>query len=628
MATSMFPSFRKTRIALLLAALPILAQPVMAEFTGPEFQLNTHTASSQRVAKVAMDADGNFVAVWTSAYQDGDGEGIYGQRYDAAGVPLGDEFQVNTYAKGNQYAASVTMDADGDFLVVWAGAKKIGPGYNVYGQRYSAAGAPRGREFRVNTAAPSPSAYDQPMPVAAMDAEGDFVVVWQSEGQDGDGKGVYAQRYNAAGMARGGEFQVNTYTVDDQQHPAVAMDANGNFVVAWSSKGQDGSSRGVYAQRYNAAGVAQGSEIRVNGTTGGSQSNPAVAMDSSGNFVVAWDDGDTHTSGVNGQRYDASGVAQGSEFAVDSSRIASAPAVAMNATGDFVVVWYADTGPGGAIYDVYGQKFSASGTKQGSEFMVNIPAHDVQMAPAVAMDAAGNFVIAWEAIDYLGSGVTSTEVFARLDRPADTTPNAYDFADQTGIPQNTVVFSDIVTLTGFRAQGIDIDIADANVYAIYRVYSSATSTWGSWNIYPSTVYPGDKVQLRMSSGGAPAASRTTTLTTGDLAVDWTVTTEPADTIPDAFAFADKSGQATNQRVTSNTISPTGINKSAAISISSGAYRVYTRGVWGGWTTKPGNFPVGSKVQVRAWSAATANTTTHATLTIGGVSDTFDVTTAP
>ena len=71
--------------------------------------------------------------------------------------------------------------------------------------------------------------------------------------------------------AQGAEFRVNTTTADNQINPAVAMDAAGNFVVTWSSNLQDGSGYGIYAQRYNAAGVAQGAEFLVNTTTAGSQ---------------------------------------------------------------------------------------------------------------------------------------------------------------------------------------------------------------------------------------------------------------------------------------------------------------------------------------------------------------------
>ena len=70
-----------------------------------------------------------------------------------------------------------------------------------------------------------------------MDDSGDFVVAWQSKDQDGDKWGIYAQRFNASGAPQGGEFRVNTATSKEQQAPSVAMDADGDFVVAWQSTG-------------------------------------------------------------------------------------------------------------------------------------------------------------------------------------------------------------------------------------------------------------------------------------------------------------------------------------------------------------------------------------------------------
>ena len=71
---------------------------------------------------------------------------------------------------------------------------------------------------------------------------------------------------------------VNTFTTSNQNNPAVAIDADGDFVVTWQSSDQDGDGNGIYAQRYNASGVAQGSEFRVNTVTASYQSNSAVAM--------------------------------------------------------------------------------------------------------------------------------------------------------------------------------------------------------------------------------------------------------------------------------------------------------------------------------------------------------------
>jgi hypothetical protein len=111
--------------------------------------------------------------------------------------------------------------------------------------------APAGPEFRVN----SVTTNKQSEPAIGMNAGGDFVVAWHSFGQDGSDYGVYAQRYSATGVAQGTEFRVNTYTTGIQNKPSVAMHADGHFVIAWGSDTQDGSDYGIYAKRYNAAGV-------------------------------------------------------------------------------------------------------------------------------------------------------------------------------------------------------------------------------------------------------------------------------------------------------------------------------------------------------------------------------------
>src|SRR2546429_68939 len=83
----------------------------------------------------------------------------------------------------------------------------------------------------------------------------------------------------------GGEFGVNTYTTDNQNLGGVGMDAAGDFVITWQSTGQDGDSYGVYAQRYSATGLPLGAEFQVNTFTTNRQSGPAVAMDAGGDFV-------------------------------------------------------------------------------------------------------------------------------------------------------------------------------------------------------------------------------------------------------------------------------------------------------------------------------------------------------
>jgi hypothetical protein len=367
---------------------------------GGETLVNTSTAGSQTNnwsgKTVAMDANGNFVGVWMDGSGAGGdaGYGIYAQRYNAAGMAQGSQIHVNTYLSDNQRNPQVAMAGNGSFVVVWESNSQDGSSYGIYAQRYDASGGAQGSEFRVNTGI----TYDQKEAAVAMDATGNFVITWQSWSQDAvNSNGIYAQRYNSSGVAQGGEFKVNTYTTDDQSEPGIGMDSSGNFVIAWGSWGQDGSDEGIYAQRYDSSGVAQGSEFSVNTYSTGYQGLPVVAMDGNG-FVVVWEssaqDGDLN--GIYGQRYNSSGVAQGSEFRVNTTTANQQqnPVAAMTTAGGFVVTWqsYAQDG---SFDGVYARQYDGSGTALTAETRVNTTTTDYQDLPGVAADANGHLVVVW-----------------------------------------------------------------------------------------------------------------------------------------------------------------------------------------------------------------------------------------
>ncbi len=323
---------------------------------GSEFQVSTFFSSNQIRPDVAMDGSGNFVVVWWSLSQDTDDYGIYGQRYDSVGDQEGSEFLVNTHTMGAQRDVSIAMGESGNFIIVWASLDQDGDGWGVYSRRYDSTGTPQSSEFQVN----SHTTSHQSAPSVAMDSSGNFIVVWQSLGQDGDGSGVYGQRFDNAGNPVGLEFQINTYTTSFQSSPSVAMDGSGNFVVAWQSFIQDGDNDGIYGQRYDADGNPIGSEFRVNTCYFYIQRNPSIAMDDSGNFVVVWqsDNQDGDDLGVIGQQYDITGSPLGPEFQVNTYILdnQSNPAIAMEPDGNYIVVWqsYGQDGDG---YGVYGQRY-------------------------------------------------------------------------------------------------------------------------------------------------------------------------------------------------------------------------------------------------------------------------------
>jgi uncharacterized repeat protein (TIGR01451 family) len=397
----MNPKFKRTPLAagiLLALSSPVYSPQVIAaqgDTAGIEFRVNTETSNNQQNSSIAMDADGDFVIAWQSYSQDASNtDGVYAQRYSADGIKAGAEFLVNTKTSDNQDSPSIAIDADGDFVIAWEDTHGDSSFRGIYAQRYTADGSPAGSEFLVNTF----TTENQDSASIAMNAGGNFVIAWESYLQDGDLNGIYAQRYTADGSTAGSEFQVNTYTTNHQSNPSIAMDADGDFVIAWQSY-QDGDGYGIYAQRYTADGSTVGTEFLVNTYTTDNQRYPSVAMDADGDFVITWTSYSQDASnddGVYAQRYSADGIKAGAEFLVNTytSDGQRYPSIAMDADGDFVIAWHSYE-QDGDIWGVYAQRYTADGSTAGSEFLVNTETSKRQQSPSIAMDADGDFVIAW-----------------------------------------------------------------------------------------------------------------------------------------------------------------------------------------------------------------------------------------
>ena len=363
-----------------------------------DVQVNVFTTGSQRVPNVAVDGDGNFVVAWTSdAGQDGSNDAAVVRRVDASGVPLGGDIVVNTYTTGDQYQPQVAADDTGNFVVVWNSFGQDGSQSGIFGRRFDDGGLPLGTEFQVNVV----TTGFQSNPSVAMDAAGEFVVVWD------DLYRIVGRRYDAAGGPLGGEFQVNTATTGFRGNADVAMTSGGSFVVVWI---EAGSSLDVHGQRFDAAGLPVGGEFQVSTTTTSTLEFPRVAIDAAGNFVVVWSSVQ-QDGGVIARRLDASAVPLGGEFEVPTvtSGLEFHPDVAMSPAGDFLVVWQ-DNAPN--VQRVLGQRFDATGTRQGGEFQLGADSGFSPFTPAVAMDGDGDFLAAWSDFDASAHGV-----FAHLNKP-------------------------------------------------------------------------------------------------------------------------------------------------------------------------------------------------------------------
>jgi len=248
-------------------------------FLGSEFRINDVTAYDQ-VQSASAYGGSNYLITWSSYSQDGSYYGVYGRIMDASGNMISSDIKINSYTTNNQMDSSVSYDGN-NFLVTWT-SWESGSTNGVYGQFVSTAGALIGSEFRVN----SFSAHNQLNSSVAFDGS-NYLVVWESGTvQEGSLYGIYGQLINPSGTFVGNEFRINTYTTDNQRNPSLAFDGT-DYLVVWESTGQDGSLAGIYGQRVTTSGELAGTEFLINTYTTDNQELPAIAY-GNGNFLVTW----------------------------------------------------------------------------------------------------------------------------------------------------------------------------------------------------------------------------------------------------------------------------------------------------------------------------------------------------
>ena len=322
MAVYQSPQFGAEGGEILARVFDIQGHEILGEFT-----VNQTHVSDQR-SPVVQGGDG-FVVAWESEGQDGSGSGIFARTFDTAGAPLGDEFPVNVTTALDQVEPGVVRGPGGDTFFVWTSdVDGSGTDTDVFASLIEPGGAAIKGEFLVHTT--QDLLQNAPAVVTSPLGAG-YVVVWESENQDGYSYGVYARRFDAAGEPLTGEVLVNqttvfpqrfptlsvspdgvhlavcwtysvSYTFDtvcrilnfadlsgavdeftptvpskvNQQEPHVAYLPNGEFLVGWSASDVDGSGTAVQVQRYTGTAQPFGPRIQVNRTFTGDQRNPFI----------------------------------------------------------------------------------------------------------------------------------------------------------------------------------------------------------------------------------------------------------------------------------------------------------------------------------------------------------------
>jgi hypothetical protein len=279
--------------------------PTNTWLTTTDVVVSTPTGNFQVNPAVAVLNNSNVVVVWGSFDQAGSNsqQDVYGQILSPASVKVGTNFLVNQFITYNQRTPAVAALTNGGFVVAWVSEQEqsayneagidnnngsppsvIGlPSVDIYARLYNGGGAATTNEFLVDTGS-NPCAN----PTVAAGSDGGFTIAWDAKDQVvlANSWDIYARSFSGAG-AGGPVLRVNTTVYGDQFAPRISCIGT-DYMVVWTSMGQDGSREGVFRQFLNGSGTLVGGEFRVNTTTVGPQMDQTVASDGAGQFLSVW----------------------------------------------------------------------------------------------------------------------------------------------------------------------------------------------------------------------------------------------------------------------------------------------------------------------------------------------------
>jgi PKD repeat protein len=277
---------------------------------GEPFALDAGTVTVGSPA-VGFAGDGDLTVTFAGA----DGR-IFARLLDAQGTPLTGSFAVDG-GGGTAVAPRVAVAGSGDFVVAWRQAAGKQGEDGVFARFYDPSGEAKDEPLVVGAGEIAAG------PQVATDASGNAVVVWSqgAAGKQGE-DGVFARFFDPSGTPEGAAQQVSSATAGQVDDPTVASDTFGNSVVVWAERAAGKQSDGwdILARRYGGDEPAAG-PFQVNQTSVGDQTSPAVAVNPDGDFVVAWQSGEV----LMARLFDADGRAVGGEFEAAATEDGLAP---------------------------------------------------------------------------------------------------------------------------------------------------------------------------------------------------------------------------------------------------------------------------------------------------------------
>jgi hypothetical protein len=377
---------------------------------------------------------------------------------------LGPEFFVGG-SLGNVNEVRTASSANGTSVAVWSVDEIQHGNFDVYGQRFDAFYNPVGNPFLIAS-----SANDEDQPDVAMDANGNFVVVWRvNSTEDSGGSGSFdihfSTRFSLPGGGSGGSGGiVADSSVADVGNPRVTMNAAGTWTVAFEAGALNGLD--IFARRFSLFGDKLGGDIPVATGPLAHEFGPVIDGNAAGRFSIAYLQQTSLGKGsLFVKRYSPAGKLLGTSkiakglptgatglpdfFVPENPRQYD---LAMDNAGNTTVVYAQATSLTG--FDIFSRQITRQGVLGGRKIISNLAGG--QLDPVIGMDrVTGRFVVAFSTNDGLTAIVQERSKKGRLivQHPPIDTPT---FVMR---PQSVSVDSDGTYLIGLlvRQSGSGLD---------------------------------------------------------------------------------------------------------------------------------------------------------------------------
>jgi T5SS/PEP-CTERM-associated repeat protein len=352
----------------------------------------------------------------------------------------------------------ITPLADGGFIVTFEPLQSpLGDGYLVDAQQFDAFGNAVGPVVLV-----TPQGF---LPSVATAADGVVLDTYQY------GSGIFLQPYSSAPTPQGPEpvgtsFGLNS--VVSANTPGVAPLTTGGFVVVYQDQNSNAWAE-IYG--YNRQPVGSAFEVAAGGT------QPVVASQSNGTFLVAWSNG----SQIMGAVYDNQGDLLGGPFSMSGSP-ASLPVLdpALNSMpdGGYMLAYETDLEDGTGSHLVTIQEFDGDGNAVGASVSQNFAPTNPLAPPKIAALEAQLF----GSVTVIGVG--DAIVAAIVSAPPTGNSSAgvaglgFEATSQQGTPPTTSTITVSGSNDGATRSGAQVaTLDDGNIVVVWSEAGATSETW-------------------------------------------------------------------------------------------------------------------------------------------------------